>query len=83
MLDSRMSADARNRIADCLYYDKKYSQAMAQYRQAAETSPSTADYSLYQAAVMKGLTGDNQAKITELDAMMARLRQPVCSRSTP
>lgn len=71
MLDSRLSADARNRIADCLYYDKKYSQAMAQYRSAAETSPSTADYSLYQAAVMKGLMGDNKSKITELDAMMA------------
>ncbi len=71
MLDSRLSADARNRIADCLYYDKKYSQAMAQYRTAAETSPATADYSLYQAAVMQGLTGDNSAKVTQLDAMMS------------
>lgn len=70
-LDARLSADARNRIADCLYYDKKYSQALAQYRQAAETSPATADYSLYQAAVMKGLTGDNNAKIAGLDEMMA------------
>ncbi len=71
MLDNRLSADARNRIADCLYYDKKYSQAMAQYRTAAETSPGTADYSLYQAAVMQGLTGDNSAKVTQLDAMMS------------
>ena len=70
-LDSRMTADARNRIADCLYYDKKYSQAMEQYRSAAEASPATADYSLYQAAVMRGLTGDNNAKIAGLDAMMA------------
>lgn len=70
-LDSRMSADARNRIADCLYYDKKYSQALAQYRSAAEASPATADYSLFQAAVMEGLAGDNSGKITQLDAMMA------------
>lgn len=71
-LDSRMSADARCRIGDCLYYEKKYAEAGAQYRSAAETSPETADYALFQNAVMSGLTGDNRTKISGLETMMTR-----------
>lgn len=71
-LEPRMGADARSRLADMLYYDKKYSSAAAQYRRAAELSPATADYPLYQAAVMKGLSGDRRGQVTDLDDMMAR-----------
>lgn len=71
-LEPRLSADARSRMADILYYDKKYPAAAAQYRQAAELSPSTADYPLYQAAVMRGLGGDRGGEVQELDIMMGR-----------
>lgn len=69
-LDARSAADARTRMADILYYGKKYSSAGAQYRSAAELSPSTADYALFRAAVMKGLGGNRHGEVSELDAMI-------------
>lgn len=71
-LNNRLGADARNRMGDVLYYNKKYSAAASQYKRAAELTPEAADYSLYQAAVMRGLSGDLKGEIADLDAMIKK-----------
>lgn len=65
-------ADALNRVADCLYYNHNFTEAAATYARALEMEPSAGDYPLYQQAMMKGLSGDNSAKIDLLSSMMKR-----------
>lgn len=76
-LSVRSQADATNRVADCLYYQHKFSEAATEYRRAYDIDPSAGDYALYQLAVMKGLERDYNAKITALDDLIARFPSSV------
>lgn len=64
-----LKADALNRLADCLYTDRKYDEAYAIYQRALETDKRMGDYSLYQQAFIEGLRGNNQAKVELLSRM--------------
>lgn len=68
--DKTMIADAYNRIADCLYQQRDFSGAAANYSQALELNPEAGDYSLYQRAVMFGLQGKRSEQIAELNRLM-------------
>lgn len=67
-----LEADAWNRLGDCNYYASDFATAAADYDRAIQASPSTADYPMFQTAVMKGLQRDHQGKIEGLAAMMSR-----------
>ena len=64
-----LKADALNRLADCLYSDRKYDDAYAIYQRALETDKQMGDYSLYQQAFIEGLRGNNDKKVELLSRM--------------
>ena len=64
-----LKADALNRLADCLYTDRKYDEAYTIYQRALETDKQMGDYSLYQQAFIEGLRGNNQKKVELLSRM--------------
>ncbi len=68
--DTRIVADAYNRIGDCYYYATDFSTAAVNYDKALDANPASGDYALFQKAVMHGLTNNHQAKIDMLDQMM-------------
>lgn len=61
-----MQADAANRLGDCLYYQGKLQDAMRWYDKAAILNPASADYALYQRALVLGYQGKNDEKIATL-----------------
>jgi TolA-binding protein len=67
-----LKADAYNRLGDCEYYSGKFTDAASNYEKAIQAAPSSADYPMYQTAIMKGLTRDHQGKIDGLAKMMER-----------
>ncbi|MDE5811003.1 MAG: tetratricopeptide repeat protein [Muribaculaceae bacterium] len=67
-----LEADAYNRIADCYYANSKFTDAAAAYAKAAQLNPATADYPLFQQAMIKGFSGNNNRKIDELQALISR-----------
>ena len=64
-----LKADALNRLADCLYTDRKYDEAYAIYQRALDTDKQMGDYSLYQQAFIEGLRGNNDKKVELLSRM--------------
>ncbi len=66
-LAENLRADALVRLADCYYYTKNYSQAAALFRQASRNSIGDPAYAAMRAAMMDGLQGDDNAKITGLE----------------
>ncbi|MBD5213974.1 MAG: tetratricopeptide repeat protein [Bacteroidales bacterium] len=66
-----LQADAANRLGDCLYYQGKLSAALECYDRAARLNPSSADYPLYQQAMVLGYQG----KAAEKRAALTRLKQ--------
>lgn len=69
-LDKMTVADAYNRIADCQYYNRQYSQAEANYNKAYSTSPANGDYSLFQKGLMSGLQKHHSDKIKQMDELL-------------
>lgn len=67
-----MEADATNRIADCYYAGRDLDNAIRYYDKAARIDPSSADYPMYQRAIMWGWKGDQSAQIDGLNSMIAR-----------
>lgn len=63
-------ADACLRAADCMFYDRQYSQAREYYRMAMNIDRSTGDYALYQTAIVNGLQRDYTQKISNLDRLV-------------
>ena len=70
-LSASLKSDARLRKADCDNYLGNLREALAGYRQAAE-SGAGADYAALQAACMEGLQGNYARKKADLEAMMAQ-----------
>lgn len=65
-------ADALNRMGDCYYFNRQFSEAERYYAQAADSNPASADYAAYQRAFVMGLQRNYQGKITALDNLMQR-----------
>ena len=63
-------ADAYNRIGDCLYQNRQFAQAEESYSQAAQLSPSAADYSVFQKGFLLGLQKDYRGKISAMDRLI-------------
>lgn len=68
-------ADAYNRVADAHYYSRDYQEASDAYSKAITSSRSTADYPMFQKAIMNGLLKNRQAKIDGLLSMMREFPQ--------
>lgn len=64
-----MASDARVRLADCLYYNGDYRAATRHYSEAIESGSADADYAVYRRAVMYGLDGKLDLKVSELSRL--------------
>lgn len=71
-LPANMIADAYNRIGDARYYGSDFKGAIGSYTRAYEADPSTADYALFQTAVMQGYLRNYSGKDATLDRMIER-----------
>lgn len=67
-----LKTDALNRLGDSFYYRSDFATAATHYEQAITQDPSSADYPMFQKAIMKGLQRDHAAKISGLAQMMER-----------
>ncbi len=67
---SEKVADANNRLGDCNFLNREYSQAISNYDKALRMNVYDADYSLYQKAFCLGLQRDNQGKINALNSLI-------------
>ncbi len=64
-------ADAYNRIGDCLYQNRQYSLAEENYNRAAQISPASGDYAVYQKGFLLGLQKDYRGKINAMDRLIS------------
>ncbi len=69
-LRSEKVADANNRLGDCNFLNREYSQAILNYDKALRMNVYDADYSLFQKAFCLGLQRDNQGKINALNILI-------------
>ncbi len=67
--DTKLKADALNRMADCQYVNRQYDQAYDTYQRAINTNRQMGDYALYQQAFIEGLRGNYDHKIELLNNM--------------
>lgn len=65
-----MTADTRNRIADCYYIRADYPSAISYYDRVIEYGRLDADYALFQKGFAQGLSNNNQAKISTLTGLI-------------
>ncbi len=64
-----VASDSRVRLADCLYYNGDYRSATRHYSEAIESGSPDADYAVYRRAVMYGLDGNLDLKVSELSRL--------------
>jgi TolA-binding protein len=70
-LRTEKQGDAYNRIGDCYFINTDYAQAIQNYQQSYNLKIYEADYALFQIAVCKGLQRNQQAKIQNLEQLLA------------
>lgn len=70
-LPTKLKTDATTRIADCDYYTGNFSSALTGYASVISSDKASADYATMQHANMQGLLKNNDAKIQELNEMIA------------
>lgn len=68
--DTRTQADALNRAADCLYCQRRFSEADRYYGKAYDTYPQAGDYALFQRAEMAGFSRDYSSRLRILEQML-------------
>ncbi len=68
--DSTRLADSYNRTGDCFYVTKSYEDALIYYTSSFQIGASDQDYALYQMAICKGLTKDQDSKIRFLSTLV-------------
>lgn len=68
--DTRLKADALNRLADCMYTARQYDDAYSTYQRAIDTDRQMGDYALFQQAFIQGLRGNYDKKAELLGQMM-------------
>ena len=64
--------DALNRIGDCYFNARNFPKAEAYYSKAAELSPNTGDYALFQSAYVAGLQKNYNGKILRLENLLTK-----------
>lgn len=64
-------ADARNRIADCYYFDTDYKRAISYYDMVTGYGSVDADYAMYRKGFIQGLINNQQGKAETLSLMMS------------
>lgn len=64
-------ADALNRIGDCYFYARNFAKAENYYNKAADASPNTGDYAMFQAAYVIGLQKNYTGKIAKLEKLIS------------
>lgn len=70
-LPAELKSDALNRLGDTQYYTKDYASAQASYDKAiADGGGTSKDYSMYQKAMMMGMTGQYSQQVNALDALI-------------
>ena len=70
-LADELKADAYNRLGDTQYYTQEYAAAQASYDKAlADAKGSAKDYSMYQKAMMLGMTKQNGQQVSALNALI-------------
>lgn len=70
--DTRLLADAYNRLGDCMYVDRNFKMAIENYDKALETSDAQGDYSMLQRAICLGLSQSNEVKVAELKKLIEK-----------
>ncbi|MDY5969916.1 MAG: tetratricopeptide repeat protein [Bacteroidales bacterium] len=69
---TRQKYDAYNRLGDCLYAQKHFNEAVAQYDVVINANANDADYATYQKALCYGALGKNDQKLTYLNYLFER-----------
>ena len=68
--DEALLSDAYNRIGDTYYYANQIAKAEESYSLAISKNKGSADYAMYQKAMMAGLAGDYLTKANRMDEML-------------
>ena len=68
--DQRMVTDATLRMADSYLMMKQYREAVNLYDQVGSSRSSDADYALFTKAIIAGVSGDNNQKISSLQRLL-------------
>lgn len=71
-LPKALTDDARIRLADCRYYTGDYHGAMNDLTRAITDGAVDSDYATYRRALMYGLNGDTNKKLSELSGMESK-----------
>ena len=71
-IGERQRYDACNRLGDCLYAQKHFNEAVAQYDMVINANANDADYATYQKALCYGALGKNDQKLTYLNYIFER-----------
>lgn len=64
--------DAIARLADSYFATKNYGKAMSYYDRLISSNAQSQDYALFQRGIIQGLQGNNDAKITTLNSVIAK-----------
>lgn len=64
--------DAIARLADSYFATKNYSKAMTYYDRLINSNAASQDYALFQRGIIQGLQGDNNTKISTLNAVIKK-----------
>lgn len=70
--NTRLQADASNRIADCCFKVRNWEEAKHYYAEAQRLDAALGDYAFYQLAVVAGLQNDYSGKITWLNRLVGK-----------
>ncbi len=66
----QMKADANNRVGDCLFISRDYTEAAKYYTNSYSLKSFDPDYALFQRAECKGLNKEYAQKVADLDALV-------------
>lgn len=64
--------DALTRLADCYFMQKQYKSSAQYYDELIRSNAPGADYALYQRSIIDGLSGDLNARIAGMKALLVR-----------
>lgn len=76
-LTSKVMSDMANRMGDCYYHSRNFDEAEKYYALAASKDPSQGDYAMFQRSFIMGLQKNYDAKIRQIDQMIARYPESV------
>ncbi|MFT5229522.1 MAG: tetratricopeptide (TPR) repeat protein [Urechidicola sp.] len=70
-INKKKKDDATLRMADCIFVEKKYDQAIATYKKAKDAKASDSDYALYQMSLCSGYSDNPVAKVNYLEELLS------------